>query len=560
MTSADRAPFATLTAQQLGELTRRGTRAETSAGEILYSAGDRDYDFVVVESGEVDVVRPAMPGDPETLIATWGPRQFLGELSLVTGQTALATARVRSAGVIHRITSPQFRELLADDAQLSDLVLRALLARREELRRGIGAHSLEILGSGLSAATHALRTWASRQQLPHTWLDYDEDAGQALALAAGVSAADLPVAITATAIIRGATSAVVSDHLGLTLRADGAHDFDLVVIGGGPAGLAAAVYGASEGLATILLDSIAVGGQAAASSRIENYLGFPSGISGIDLTSRALVQAGKFGAQISSPCRVVSLDCGGGHLHVRLSNDDVLDARSVIVATGAQYRKLPLEGWSRFEDAGIYYAATEIEARACAPAPVVVVGGANSAGQAALFLAEAGSQVHLVVRGTDLGAGMSRYLTDRVLAHPAITVHTRTEVARLGGDAHLEEIWLRTAGGEPARLSCSGLFCFIGALPETGWLAGVALDKDGFVLTDRDVPEDARSEAWALLGRAPLPLETSVPGIFAAGDVRSGSMKRVAAAVGEGASAVRSVHLALASNPASQKPKGRAPG
>jgi thioredoxin reductase (NADPH) len=464
----------------------------------------------------------------------------------VTGQTAIATARVRSSGVIHRIAGPQFREMMADDAELSDLVLRVLLARREDLRHGEGARSLEILGSGLSAATHELRTWASRQQLPHTWLDFDDAAGQALARAAGVEAVDLPVAITATAIIRHATSAVVSDHLGLTLRADRGRDFDLVVIGGGPAGLAAAVYGASEGLTTILLDSVAVGGQAAASSRIENYLGFPSGISGIDLTSRALVQVNKFGAQISSPCRVVTLDCGGGHLQVRLSNEDVLDARSVIIATGAQYRKLPLDDWSRFEGAGIYYAATEIEARACASQPVTVVGGANSAGQAALFLADGGSAVHLVVRGADLGAGMSRYLVDRVLAHPAISVHTNTQVTRLGGEKGLEELWLSTGTSEPVHTSCSGLFCFIGALPATDWLSGIALDEDGFVVTDRDIPADAQGEAWTLLARAPLPLETSVPGVFAVGDVRSGSMKRVAAAVGEGASAVRSVHLALA--------------
>jgi thioredoxin reductase (NADPH) len=547
VTSASPEQFSMLSEAQLAALARRGTRAVTTVGEVLYSAGDRDYDFVVVESGEVDVVRPAMPGDPEALIVTWGANQFLGELSLVTGQTAIATARVRSAGVVYRLTCRQFREMMADDAELSDLVLRVLLARREELRQGEGARTLEILGSGLSAATHELRTWASRQQLPHTWLDFDDPAGQALARAAGVEAADLPVAITATAIIRHATSAVVSDHLGLTLRADRGRDFDLVVIGAGPAGLAAAVYGASEGLSTILLDGVAVGGQAAASSRIENYLGFPSGISGIELTSRALVQANKFGAQISSPCRVVSLDCGGGHLLVRLSNDDEVHARSVIVATGAHYRKLPLEDWDRFEGAGIYYAATDIEARACMSQPVAVVGGANSAGQASLFLADGGSPVHLIVRGQELDEGMSRYLVDRVLAHPAITVHTNTQVTRLGGADHLEELWLTTGDSESAHAPCSGLFCFIGARPATDGLSGVALDADGFVLTDRDVPAEALGETWTLLGRTPLPLETSMPRVFAVGDVRAGSMKRVAAAVGEGASAVRSVHLALAS-------------
>jgi thioredoxin reductase (NADPH) len=480
------------------------------------------------------------------LITTWGARQFLGELNLVTGQTAVVTARVRTSGVVIRIAPDQFRALMAEDAELSDLILRSLLARREEMRHGVGALALEILGSGLSAATHELRTWAARQQLPYTWIDFDEPAGQALARAAAVETVDLPAVITATGVIRNATAAVVSDHLGLTLRSDRSHDYDLAVIGGGPAGLAAAVYGASEGLSTILLDSVAVGGQAAASSRIENYLGFPSGISGIDLTSRALVQANKFGAQISSPCRVVALDCGGGLLQVRLSNEDVVNARSVIIATGAQYRTLPLERWSTFEGAGIYYAATDIEARACATQPVAVVGGANSAGQASLFLADSGSRVHLVVRGPDLDAGMSRYLVDRVLAHPMIDVHVDTEVTKLDGETHLGSVWLTTGTAEPVIVACSGLFCFIGASPATGWLNGVALDDDGFVLTDRDVPATALAGAWELLGRIPLTLETSVPGIFAAGDVRSGSMKRVAAAVGEGASAVRSVHLALA--------------
>jgi thioredoxin reductase (NADPH) len=240
------------------------------------------------------------------------------------------------------------------------------------------------------------------------------------------------------------------------------------------------------------------------------------------------------------------LDCRGGHLELQLSNEEVVNGRSVIIATGARYRQLPLDRWSDFEGAGIYYAATDIEARACAAQPVAVVGGANSAGQASLFLADRGSQVHLVVRGDALDAGMSRYLVDRVLAHPAISVHTNTEVTRLGGQHSLEELWLSTGSAEPVPAACAGLFCFIGALPATDWLRGIALDPDGFVLTDRDVPAAANSKAWTLLGREPLPLETSVPGVFAVGDVRAGSMKRVAAAVGEGASAVRSVHLALA--------------
>jgi thioredoxin reductase (NADPH) len=535
-----------LTAEQLAAVARRGTRHVTAAGEVLYRAGDRGYDFIVIETGEVDVLRPAMPDAPETLIATWGAGRFLGELNLLTGQTAIATARVKAPGVVHRVRPTDFRALMAEDADLSDLVLRVLLARRESLRRGEGSRTVQILGSQMSPATHALRTWASRQELPHTWLDFDDPTGQALARVAGLAAADLPAVITPTAVLRRATAGVVADHLGLSFRPDDSHDFDVVVVGAGPAGLAAAVYGASEGLRTMLLDSVAVGGQAAASARIENYLGFPTGLTGIELTARALVQANKFGAHVSSPCDVVALDCHDGQLHVVLASTDVLDTRAVVIATGARYRKLPLEGWSDYESAGIFYAATEIEARACAGQRVAVVGGANAAGQAALFLAQGSREVDLVVRGADLSAGMSHYLVDRVLANPSIAVHAGTQVTALHGGDILRAVTLTSSTGVSAEIACRALFCFIGAQPATDWLPGVAVDRDGFVRTDRDLTSHDLSATWDLLGRTPFPYETSVPGVFAAGDVRSGSMKRVAAAVGEGASAIRSVHLALA--------------
>ncbi len=540
------AEFPLLSDQQMAAVARRGTRHATTAGQVLYRAGDRGYDFIVIEDGEVDVVRPAMPDAPEAPIARFGRGRFLGELNLLTGQTAIATARVSTPGVVVRVRPSQFRELMAADADISELIVRVLLARRESLRQGEGARTLEILGSQMSPATHALRTWASRQELPHTWLDYDDPAGQALARAASIAASDLPAVITPTAILRRATAGDVADHVGLAFRPDELHDFDLVVVGGGPAGLAAAVYGASEGLRTMLLDSMAVGGQAAASSRIENYLGFPTGITGIELTARALAQANKFGAQVSSPCDVVALDCHDGHLHVALSTGSVLDTRAVVIATGARYRTLPLERWSDYEGAGIYYAATEIEARACAGQPVAVVGGANSAGQAALFLANARCQVDLVVRGSDLWAGMSAYLVDRILAHPTIAVHTGAQVTALKGEDGLRSVTMTSSKGASTDRDCHGLFCFIGARPATEWLRGVDVDEDGFVLTDRDLKPDNLCATWDLLGREPLPYETSVPGIFAVGDVRSGSMKRVAAAVGEGASAIRSVHLALA--------------
>jgi thioredoxin reductase (NADPH) len=535
-----------LTAGQMMLIAGRARATPIAPGDVLYRAGDRDYDFVVIFSGAVDVVRPTMPGAPEMLIARWGPSQFLGELSMLTGQNAIATARASSPGMVYRVGSEDFRLLMSADAELSDLILRVFLARRESLRLGEGARTLEILGSELSPGTHALRTWASRQQLPQTWLDFDDPAGLALARAAGVLASDLPAVITPTGILRRATPGIVSDHLGLTFRSGDGESYDLTIVGGGPAGLAAAVYGASEGLRTMLLDSVAVGGQAAASSRIENYVGFPSGLSGNELAFRALVQANKFGAQISSPCEVVSLESDDGHLHARLSDGQIVDSRAVVIATGAHYRTLPLERWTDYEGAGVYYAATELEARACAPHPVAVVGGANSAGQAALFLAEHGSTVDIVVRSNDLSREMSQYLIARITAHPNITVHVGAQVTALHGEGALDAITVSVTGAPTGLVrACRGLFCFIGARPATEWLRGVQLDPDGFVVTDRDLSPEDLCETWSLLGRDPLPYETSVPGVFAAGDVRAGSVKRVASAVGEGANAIRSVQRAL---------------
>jgi thioredoxin reductase (NADPH) len=356
------------------------------------------------------------------------------------------------------------------------------------------------------------------------------------------------VVVTAGIVLRHATPGVVAEQLGLAYRPCPGHVLDLLVVGGGPAGLAAAMYGASEGLKTVLVDGVSVGGQAAASSRIENYLGFPSGLTGADLTGRALVQSQKFGARINSPCEARSLHAGDGQLVVTLDDGTEIATHAVIAATGARYRTLGLARWADFEGAGIYYAATELEVRVCEGRPVAVVGGANSAGQAALFLARRAERVRLVVRAADLGAGMSRYLVDRILADPRIEVHTGTEVVELDGGTAMETITLRErSGGTRTAVACHGLFCFIGAEPATAWLDGVARDDHGFLLTDHDLEEQHLDGAFALLGRRPLPYETSIPGVFAAGDARHGSMKRVAAAVGEGASAVHSVHQAIGS-------------
>ena len=312
--------------------------------------------------------------------------------------------------------------------------------------------------------------------------------------------------------------------------------------------MAAAVYGASEGLDTVLLDAVGTGGQAAASSRIENYFGFPFGLSGADLTGLAVLQALKFGAQLASPCQAVKLDTdrGGGLLRLHLQGGEVIGSKAVVIATGARYRALPLERWPDFEGAGIYYAATELEARGCMGSPVTVIGGANSAGQAALYLAGRGSEVSLVVRGPDIAAEMSAYLVDRLLVHPRVTVRCRSEITRLDGSDFLEEVSITDRAADSTQAQpCSALFCFIGAEPATSWLTGMATGDDGFIRTDVQLNDDDLGPAWATLGRRPLPFETSIPGVFAVGDVHSGSMKRVAAATGEGASAIASVHKAI---------------
>jgi thioredoxin reductase (NADPH) len=540
------AAWVELTPEQSSELIRRASPMEVRPGDVLFRSGDPHYDFFYIESGQVEIVREATPDSEAVVVAEHGAGRFLGELSLLTGQAAYLTARVTQEGRVHRLADEGFRQLMADNAELSDLILRALLARRLRLQAGTAARSIEILGTSLSPASHGLRTWAARQHLPHVWLEYETPEGQTLATALSVATADLPVVVTPTAVLRRATAGDLAENIGLSYQAVPGAEHDLVVVGAGPGGLAAAVYGASEGLSTMLLEAVSVGGQAAASSRIENYLGFPFGLTGELLASRAELQAHKFGARVSSPCEVRSLRAADGHLRLMLPDGTEIVSHAVVIATGARYRELPLERWSDFLSAGIYYAATELEARDCRPNPVAVVGGGNSAGQASLYLADHGSHVHLLLRGNDLTANMSQYLVDRILAHPDIDVRLGTEITALHGDTRLEGVTVHTrATGATTRTPCYGLFCFVGAEPNTAWLTDVALDKDGFVLTDRDLDDVELSPAWELLGRRPLPFETSVPGVFAVGDVRYGSMKRVAAAVGEGASAVRSVHQAI---------------
>jgi thioredoxin reductase (NADPH) len=541
----DAVAFPQLDEAELAVLAGLGTRRSVAAGEYLYREGDATYDFFVVLAGTVEIVVDT-DGD-ERLIATHGPGRFLGELNLLTGQRVFVSARVTEPGEVLAIPRDGLRRLIATNPKLSDTVLAAFLARRDVLLSGAGATAIRLIGSRFSPHTGQVREFLVRSRIPHEWLDPDSDAEvEGLLRGFDVTPGELPVVIVSGTVLRRPTPGALAEYLGLTVGGLPERCFDLVVIGGGPAGLAASVYGASEGLRTLGLEMIVVGGQAGSSSRIENYLGFPTGISGADLTQRAMVQAEKFGAYLTSPCTAESLREEAGHLVIHLSDGTEVAGRAAIVATGARYRRLEADRLEDFEASGVYYAATESEARLCAASPVVVAGGGNSAGQAAMFLADAGSAVTVVIRGPDLGASMSRYLVDRIEAHERIAVRPNTKIVALDGERSLAGVRVSGADGE-ATLQCIALFSFIGADPSSEWLAGcAALDDKGFVLTDRSLEPRHLDERWTALGRSPLPFETSHPGLFAVGDIRSGSTKRVAAAVGEGSGAVRSVHDYLA--------------
>jgi thioredoxin reductase (NADPH) len=536
--------FPTLDAADLDLIAELGTRREVRQGEYLFREGDVTYDFFVLVGAEVEIVVKADGG--ERIIARHGPGRFLGELNMLTGLRVFVSAKVVRSGAVVVVERARLRQLMATNPRLGDTILAAFVARRSLLMTG-AAPAIRVIGSQYSPESLRVREFLARTRVPHEWLDPDHDPQvDQLLREFGVSPTELPVVIATGSVLRRPTPGELASYLGLTIESLPERCFDLVVVGGGPAGLAAAVYGASEGLRTLGVEMTAPGGQAGASSRIENYLGFPMGISGTDLTQRAVIQAEKFGANLTVPCTAASLRHQGGHLVVRLSDGSDVAGRAVIAATGAAYRRLGASRLSDFEGNGVYYAATEMESRMCGAAPVVVVGGGNSAGQAAIFLSQGGCAVTLVIRGTDLSHSMSRYLVERVESDPGITLRTETTVVALEGDETLRALRLDGPEGE-AVVACAGLFSFIGAEPSSNWISGcAALDERRFVLTDLSLDGDRLGEHWEKLARPPLPFETSHPGLFAAGDLRSGSTKRVAAAVGEGSAAVRSVHQYLA--------------
>ncbi|MGZ4556761.1 MAG: FAD-dependent oxidoreductase, partial [Mycobacteriaceae bacterium] len=522
-----------LTDDQILRLSRFGERRSVPKGTMLFCEGDRECDFFVVLAGTVAVVHET-DGEP-LLIAVHGPGRFLGDVSLLTNQAVYSTAVAQQDVEVLAVPVGRLEEAVSEDRELGDLILRAFMLRRT-LQAGVGA-GLRIIGSRFSADSRRLRDFVSRNRIPHRWIDLEEDRdAEAILRRLDIRPEQTPVVIwKGRNVLRNPSNAELASVIGLRAVPDrGA--YDLVVVGAGPAGLAAAVYGASEGLSTVVLDAVATGGQAATSSQIENYLGFPAGISGAELADRAVVQARKFGASFSVPGEARSLGQDDGYNVVRLGDGEELTAHAVILAMGARYQRLDVPGLDRLEPASVYYAATENEARLCSGDMVTIVGGGNSAGQAAVFLARHAAAVNLVIRHDDLYRDMSRYLADRVSRTPRIQVWRSCEVSELVGSATLAGVVVRDLlNGEERPLETTALFVLIGSTPHTTWLRGqIPLDEKGFVRTG------PAGEAAAGM------YETGRPGVFAVGDVRSGSVKRVASAVGEGAIAVRQVHDFLA--------------
>jgi len=541
--------FPVLTTAQIDRIRHAGRVRIVQRGEILFQPNDTDVPFFVVLSGGMEIVQPTLDG--ERPIAAHGPGAFTGELTMISGQGALVRGRVTEPGEFLELTGEALRSLVAKDAELSEILMRAFILRRLALiSHGYG--NVILMGSRHSAQTLHLREFLSRNGHPYTYIDLDTDlSSQALLDRFAVKATEVPVVIcNGRDVLRSPSIQRLANCLGLNDGVDGTHVRDVIVVGAGPAGLAAAVYAASEGLNVLVIETSAPGGQAGSSSKIENYLGFPMGISGQELASRAATQARKFGANMMIARSVVRLDCDLRPYRVFLDCGDPLATRSIVIATGAQYNKPRLENLEKFEGEGVYYGATFIESQMCESDEVAVVGGANSAGQAAVFLSQTARKVHMLVRGAELSSTMSRYLIQRLTENPRIELHYHTEIVTLEGGEHLERVtWRDKRTGEISTHAIPHIFLMTGASPRTEWLRGcLALDDKGFILTGRDLDAAVAaglSPRWPL-ARAPQMLETSLPGVFAVGDARAGNVKRVASAVGEGAISIHMVHRALA--------------
>ena len=541
--------FPTLTPEQIARIAAHGRVRPIREGEVLVEAGDHDVPFFVVKSGRIEIVRPSGgAGASETLIVIHEPGQFTGEVNMLSGRRSLVRARATGAGEVIELDHESLMSLVQTDAELSDIFMRAFILRRVELiAQGIG--DVVVVGSVHCAGTLRVKEFLTRNGQPYTYLDLDRDPDvQELLDRFQIGPEDVPFLICrGERVLRDPTNERIADCLGLNESIDPTQIRDLVVIGAGPSGLAAAVYGASEGLEVLVLESIAPGGQAGASSRIENYLGFPTGISGQELAARAFTQAQKFGAQLMVAKGARKLGCSRRPYVLELESGERIPARTIVIATGAEYRRLALPNLSQFEGAGMYYGATFIESQLCGGEEVIVVGGGNSAGQAAVFLSQTARRVRMLVRSSGLAETMSRYLIRRIEQSPVIDLRTHTEIVGLEGNNHLERVtWRDNRTGEMETHGIRHVFVMTGAAPSTHWLDGcIALDAKGFIKTGPDLlPEDLAAAHWPL-ARPPHLLETSLPGVFAVGDVRGGNMKRVASAVGEGSSAVAFVHQVL---------------
>jgi thioredoxin reductase (NADPH) len=541
--------FPVLTSEQIDRIRPLGRLRQVQQGEILFEPNDTSTRFFVVLSGRMEIVQPGLDG--ERALVTHGPGQFTGEMTMISGQRSLVRGRVTEAGEFLELDADTLRSLVAKDAELSEILLRAFILRRIELiKQGFG--NVILMGSNHSARTLELREFLGRNGYPYTYVDLDTDqTSQELLDRFEVKLSEVPVVIcNSRTVLRSPTIQELASCLGFNSRIDQTQVRDVIIVGAGPAGLAAAVYAASEGLNTLMIETTAPGGQAGSSSKIENYLGFPTGVSGQELASRATTQAQKFGASMLIARSVVKINCGRRPYEVVLESGDALAGKVIVIATGAQYKKPHLANLAQFEGEGVYYGATYIESQLCGNEEVVVVGGANSAGQAAVFLSQTASKVHMLVRGSELSSTMSRYLIQRLTQNPRIDLHFDTEIVGLEGDARLERVvWKDKKTGETSTRDIRHVFIMTGASPRTEWLRGcIAMDDKGFILTGREVdgrvPTD-QTPAWPL-SRPPQMLETSLPGVFAVGDVRSGNVKRVAAAVGEGAISIYLVHRALA--------------
>ena len=537
--------FPKLTPAQLRRIAAHGHRRASQSGEVLYEQGERDVPFFVVISGELEIVQPS--GASETIVTVVGPGQITGEVNTLSGRRTLFRNRATRDSELIEIDRQHMLALMQTDAELGEILMRAFILRRAELvTAGVG--DAVLIGSLHSAGTLRIKEFLMRNGHPYSYIDLERDKDvQGLLDSFHIAASEIPVVICRGQIVlKNPSNQQLADCLGFNETIDKAQMRDVIIIGAGPSGLAAAVYGASEGLDVLVMETSSPGGQAGSSSRIENYLGFPTGISGQELTGRAYNQAQKFGAEILI-AKSTQLFCERKPYNVEVENGAKIPGRTIVIATGVEYRRLPLDNLSRFEGAGIYYGATFIEAQLCGGEEVIVVGGGNSAGQAAVYLAETAKRVHMLVRSAGLAETMSRYLIRRIEGTPTIMLHPCTEIVALERNNHLESVrWQNNQTGQVEEHNIRHVFVMTGADPNTRWLNGcVALDAKGFIKTGPDLlPEDLNAAHWPL-ARPPYLLETSLPGVFAVGDVRAGSIKRVASAVGEGSIAISFVHQVL---------------